>query len=487
MFTHYVRYLGSNVMIVAAGLVSFPIMTRLLDNYQFGILGYYEAWMLLLVGLLKLGAQHAILRFYPHDASPRQIRRFRTDYLLLPLALSMLLWLACVVALAVLGHRFPPAEQPVLWILLFTVPLLIWTSFVEAVMYAQERSDLSLILWTVWRWGEVAMVVVTLFLIHRSAMGVVAARLVMAALVTAWLAIWFLRWCRGPVMPPRRRRVLSGLAFGIPMMFNELTMVMFAFADRILIRALTDSFDLVGIYTIGTSLAMAASALMGHTLNKAFTPTAIRLFETRGAAAVVGLKREMLDVWVVPVAIATALFLCVGVEFLVAMAGADKVASGPIFAVVSIAMVWYSVASVGQYGLLLYKRVTRFFLITLSAVVVNLVLNVPLILAFGIMGAVMATVFSFAFLAVLQLWQCPPELRYMPATVRLLAGAAFPVVMLGILTMVDYFGLESTWPRLMAGSGVILAAGAAMAAADPRFRDGAGRVLARYREAQGSR
>jgi O-antigen/teichoic acid export membrane protein len=30
------------VLVLIAGFVSFPVLTRLLDNHQYGILGYYD-------------------------------------------------------------------------------------------------------------------------------------------------------------------------------------------------------------------------------------------------------------------------------------------------------------------------------------------------------------------------------------------------------------------------------------------------------------
>jgi O-antigen/teichoic acid export membrane protein len=65
--THYLRYSTANILVMAAGLISFPVLTRLLDNTQYGILGYYETWVMMAVAVAKLGAQHAILRFYPFD------------------------------------------------------------------------------------------------------------------------------------------------------------------------------------------------------------------------------------------------------------------------------------------------------------------------------------------------------------------------------------------------------------------------------------
>jgi len=456
ILVHYLRYLGGNVLVIAAGFISFPVMTRLLDIEQFGLLGYYEAWLLVVAGLLKLGTQHAILRFYPHAGDQTALRRFRTDYLLVPFAASLLLWIVCVVLVLRFLAVLPDEEHPILWVMMISIPILIWCSFVEAVMYALERSDISIWLKASWRWSELGLVMVTIVFIERSALGVFSARLGILTLVAIFLTVWFLRWCRGRISVPTGPRIATGLAFGLPMMFTELTSVLFGFADRILLRALTGSFTDVGIYTIGYGLAMAVAALMGKTLNEAFAPTAMRLYKLHGNPAVVALKRDMLNLWVLAVGVTCALLLCVGQDFLVALAGQDKAASGPVFVAVAMTMVWYSLFSVAQYGLLLERKSMRYFLLALAATVLNLALNVPLILAFGVAGAVTATVISYAFLSLIQMWACPPGLRYLPPLIRLLPAAAFAPFMLGVLTLVNYFGAQGPWMRLLAGSTTIL-------------------------------
>jgi O-antigen/teichoic acid export membrane protein len=475
---HYLRYLGGNLMVIAAGFVSFPVMTRLLDNHQFGILGYYEAWLLVIAGLLKLGAQHAILRFYPHQGGAIALRRFRTDYLLLPFALSLLLWLTCAASVVLTLDRFPADEQPILWVLILTLPLLIWASFVEAVMYALERSDISIWLKTVWRWSELALVLLTIAMIERSALGVFSARLVVLIVVAAWLTLWFRQWCRGRIARPSRAPVVAGLAFGVPMMFTELVSVLFGFADRILLRALTGSFSEVGIYTIGYGLAMAVAAIMGQTLSESFLPTALRIYKASGARAVVDLKRQMLDVWVLAVGLVSALLLCVGQDLLILLAGEDKAASAPVFVAIAIAMVWNSLFTIAQYGLLLQRRAVRVLVIMLAATLLNLMLNVPLILAWGVTGAVVATVLSYGFLALVQMWQCPAELRYLPPPVRLAGAALFAPIMLGLLIQVEYFGAVSPASRLLVGTLTVLLPALVLAALDRRLRTGIQQMLA---------
>src|SRR5258708_36856319 len=99
---HYVRYGLGNVLVMIAGFVSFPIMTRLRDTGQYGLFGYYDAWLLILAGLFKLGAQHTILRFYPHAGGAPALARFGANFILLPFLSGGGLWLLALLAYAVI-------------------------------------------------------------------------------------------------------------------------------------------------------------------------------------------------------------------------------------------------------------------------------------------------------------------------------------------------------------------------------------------------
>lgn len=477
--THYLRYLGTNAAVVAAGFVSFPLMARLLDNRQFGLLGYYEAWGLLLAALLKLGTQHAILRFYPHGGDGATLRRFRTVHLLAPFACSLALWALSLGALAWLWPRLPPAERPLLAMLLLGLPLTVWSSFVEAVMYALERSDISLRLKTAWRWSELVLVLALLWWVERSALGVLVGKFVVLLIVALWLTRWFRRWSAQAGAPAAdgavTRFVPAGLGFALPMMCTELNSLAFGFADRILLRGLGVGLHEVGVYTIGYGLAMAIGTLVGASLNQAFTPAAVRGYGEGGAGAVRALKQRMLGPWLAVVALLTALLLAGGRELLVLLAGTDKAASGPVFVVVATSLVVYSLFEVAQYGMLLQRRAARFLLVSALATVFNLVLNVPLIQRYGVLGAAFATAASYAALAALQYRHCPPELRWLPGPRALAAAALFPVGTTSLLVATGWFGVEAPFARLAVGSGVVLAAAGLVLGLQPALR-------ARWRE-----
>jgi O-antigen/teichoic acid export membrane protein len=149
-----------------------------------------------------------------------------------------------------------------------------------------------------------------------------------------------------------------------------------------------------------------------------------------------------------------------------------------VFVAIAMALAWYSLFSIAQYGLLLQRRALRFFLVTLSAALFNIALNVPMILLWGVTGAVAATVTSYVYLAMFQLWQCPAELRYLPPWRRLAAAALFAPAMYAFLLSADYFGAESALARLVAGSLTIAIPALLWASMDSGLRTGIRRIVA---------
>ena len=62
------------------------------DNHEYGILGYFDTWLVALLAVVKLGGQHSIIRFYPHG-QPTQLRAFVSSFLLVPFRYAFVLWL----------------------------------------------------------------------------------------------------------------------------------------------------------------------------------------------------------------------------------------------------------------------------------------------------------------------------------------------------------------------------------------------------------
>lgn len=451
--THYVRYSAANLFVMLAGLVSFPILTRLLDNTQYGILGYYDTWLMLSVAVAKLGAQHAILRFYPFGGDASRLQHFATNLVMLPLLMSLALWATIAILLGLVswigGERF----SPVFWCALMALPLMVFSSLVEMVFRASERSMLLLVTRVTWRWLELAFILGAVITLEHSALAVYGGKLAAGVLVLAY----YLRWVRrnlkfswAAVDVPALR---MSLLYGLPLVANEIAGTALTSIDRVMLKEMTGDFAIVGIYTIGYSLALQVSFLMHAALYDAFVPVANRLYAAGGDDAIVALKdRILLPMTYASVGIAAMLW-GVGQEVLVALSGPDKAASGMVFVIVGMSYALYPLIDIAGYGLLLEKRSMMVFASTLGAATVNIALNLVWIPAYGVMGAVWATVISYLVLGLTLCLRCPRGLLRFPQARPLALAITCAGVLLAFIRGGNLFGVESIWLRvLIAGS-----------------------------------
>ncbi|WP_170185868.1 lipopolysaccharide biosynthesis protein [Pseudoxanthomonas dokdonensis] len=455
--THFLRYSGGSILVMLAGLISFPALTRLLDNTQYGILGYYETWLMIAVAVAKLGAQHAIIRFYPYaGADSDRMARFATNLFLLPLLVSVALWSAAMLVLVCVDYFGGARFSPVLWLALASIPLLVFVSLVQMVLRAGEHSGVLTITRVSWRWLELVTMLGAVLLLERSALAAYGGKIVAALLVISF----YVYWIRKHLVFNRESLDVSqfsaAVRYGMPLVINEIATVLLISIDRLMLKGMLDDFAVVGIYTIGYSLALQVSMLMHAALSESFVPVANGKYESDGAPGVRQLKAKVL----LPMTYASigigAAIACVGSDALQAISGADKAASGPVFAWIGCMYALYPLLDIAGYGLLLHKRSMTVLAITLAAAASNILLNLWLIPTVGMMGAVYATVASYAALAVTAYLLCPRDLRAWldrrALTLALVSAGAFVLVVAGS----GLFGLHNHWARLFVAGGLWL-------------------------------
>lgn len=446
--THYLRYSSANLLVLLAGMVSFPLLTRLLDNTQYGILGYYETWLLIAVAVAKLGAQHAIIRLYPHSADPERLERFTTNLLLLPMLVSLGMWLLGVTVLISINRFGGVAFSPVLWCAVIAVPLMVFASLVQMVIRASEMSGLLMVTRVAWRWLELVLMLAAVVAIERSALAAYGGRILAAILVT----LFYVRWIRQNLSFSRKAVDLGeftgALKYGMPLVVNEIASLVLISIDRVMLKSMTNDFAIVGIYTIGYSLAIQVSVFMSASLSESFVPVANRIYETGGAEQVRQLKdRILLPMTYVSFGIAAAIW-ATGSEVLRAISGADKYASGPVFAWVGTMYALYPLIDIAGYGLLLRKRTVTVLWLTVGAAAINVGLNLWLIPSHGYMGAVYSTVIAYTIMGAGLCLLCPRELLRLPDPRAFATAACMAGAFLLVMHYADGFGVSGAWPNL---------------------------------------
>ncbi len=447
---HYLRYSTGSVLAIVASLVSFPILTRLLDNTQYGILGYFDTWVVMAVSVGKLGAQHALLRLYPHGGDPARMLTFSTNLFYVPLAVSMALWLVVALILGGLSWTSQWQHPAMFWLALFMVPMMVSASMVEMVLRAMENSRLAMFTRVGWRWLELVLILGCVVLVQQSALAAYGGKFIAALLACGF---FYYRWTRRNMAFSRsaldRSVYRGGLAYGLPLVANEIAMVALVSVDRLMLKELLGDYAAVGIYTIGASLGMQVSVLLSGTMFEAFSPAANRLFDTSGAKAVRELKSAVLLVLTYASVAVAVLCGCLGTDAIVALSGPDKAASGPVFAVIGIIYALQPVLLVAGYGLLLVKRSMKVLALMCGAVMLNVVANLAWIPSHGVMGAVYATALSSAVLSIAHCVFVQRSLLQFPRlrTVAVAALAALIAVLISLAG--NQLGLTTGWQRLL--------------------------------------
>lgn len=449
---HYLRYSLGNVSTILAGLVSFPLLTRLLDNTQYGILGYYDSWMLLAVAIAKFGAQHSLLRFYPHGGDDDERAAFFTNFFYLPLGFSLLLWLCMLVAMATVDRITGAHQHLVFWMAMFALPMSSFSNFAEAILRASEQSRAVLVTRVVWRWLEVVLMIGAVLLLSHSAVAVYGGKLVAALLVAAWYVTWVRRHVRFMRDHVSFARMREGMRYGLPMVANEIVAVAVVMVDRIMLKGMLGEFAAVGIYSVGASLAMQLNTFMNTSVFDALIPTANRLFQTEGVAAVRALKRRVLlpmAYTAIGVAMLLGLF---GADAIIALSGPSKIASGPVFSILGMIFALYPLLALSGFGLLLEKRTHKILMLMLASLAINVVLNVVWIPRFHVMGSVYASAVSTLFLGLAHCAFVRRDLLQFPAPATLARAFLAVAICLGIAWWLMGV-LSPGWMRFVFGSG----------------------------------
>lgn len=446
---HYLRYSTANILVLLAGLVSFPIMTRLLDNTQYGILGYYETWVLMAVAVAKLGAQHSIMRFYPHGGDSAALRKFSTNLFYLPLLASLLLWVLTGVAIVVTDWFTGATQSPVFWMALLMTPMMVYSSLVETVLRVTERSRMVMITRVAWRWLQLVLMVGAVVAIQHTALAAYAGKLASALIGIAFYALWAhrnLRFSRQALEPGSLRHSMS---FGMPLVATEILAVALVSVDRLMLKGLSGDFAVVGIYSIGAALAMQVHMFMNLTLFESFTPMANRLYVTEDESAVRALKRKvLLPMTYASVGIAM-LLLYLGTDTIIALSGPGKAASGPVFSVMGATNALFPLMLVCGYGLMLERRTKTVLALMCTTVLLNAALNFLLIPRYGVMGAAWATVASSIASAIGHCMLVSPQLRQFPERRTLAIAAVATLVGVMGAWLSSGLGLRPGWQRLI--------------------------------------
>ncbi len=391
---HTAVYSSGSFLVAIAGLVSFPFITRLLSVEDYGIMNLISLTLMLLVGLGKAGLQRSILRFGSEARGGN--KPFTEADVYLTAVVSMLLIVLAIQVIWSFASQLLPlslvGDERVYAIFILTGMIVIGQtvySGLSNILVSEKRSVTLSILEVVKRYSWTAVAIPGLILAEEKLKVFYiitgAHELVFCAIILLICQRSF-AILQGRVSWSLLRQLL---AFGVPLIGFELLSHIFSYIDQ--------GDAEVGLYSAANNLCLYLQMVFVVSLATAITPMYMDRWETEGRESTEVFLAQVLRYYLlisIPTAVGVTL---VGKDLIDFLAGDKYVEAHSVIPYVIVGMLIDGITAVMAAGLQIEKRTGLMMAIMGCAAVLNVTLNWILIPRFGIEGAAMTSLVSYAF------------------------------------------------------------------------------------------
>lgn len=416
---HTRNYSLASALVMVAGLISFPILTRWLPVADYGVMSLVSSSLGFAVALGKLGMQHAALRFYSEVRAGRHagvdVQQFAATVLYGMGGLGLLaggLWLLAAWMLP--DGLWDDPRMP--WLMAMTavlVPLRVVDSALGNLLKAQERSGLLAIIGVLKRYVSLAAILSAVILIAPTVWSFFGAT-VAVEILACTLALWWVFRADWPRWRDRSPTLFKAMViFAIPMTGFELSSLVMQMGDRYVLQALLGA-EAVGLYSAAYNLSDYVKLALFSAMASAALPMCVRLAELEGTAAVeaflVTFTRTFLLVGLGVVAAMAA----VGSDLMAVLASAKYQSAAVVIPWVMLGMLFEAYIVIAGVGLYLRKRSIVTMGMVAGGALLNVLLNLALVPRLGIEGSGIANLCSYATVVTIALFATRRTLRPPP-------------------------------------------------------------------------
>lgn len=432
LLKHLSRYSLGSLLVMAAGLVSFPVFTRVFDPAQYGVMSLVSSTLVALTVVAKLGLQTSLLRMHAEVTTPKAVH---TERQLVATAVWGVAGCATLVVLGALAftqwmpaNRWSMEAMPgLLLIAVWLVGVRSLDSLLINLLQARQLSGRLATYNVLRRWGVLATCVAAVLWWSADLRTFFAATLAAEVLATAAMAWWLLRQVRptpGQISLPLGR---SMLGYGLPLMLYELSSVVLNLGDRYVIEWVMGA-QALGIYSASYNLCEYLYIVLAMATNQAVAPMYNRLWEEKGPQATADFLREVLFGYAV-VAVAVVGATSVAGAPVLGLLATERYVAGPmLMTLVMAGLLVEGAHPIIAAGLYLAKRTRLLMGLMFGCAGLTLALNLLLVPRYGLIGAAVAVVLSNAAFTLATTYFARPVLPVQLAWSRLglavLAGIA---------------------------------------------------------------
>ena len=398
------HYSVASLFGVIAGLVTFPLLTRVFSVADYGAMNLVAATLTVGVALGKVGVQHSILRY---DSEIRAGKgRFSLAQLYSTTEIGMLGSALLVMLVVLVGaHVVPvrwlgdPRLRKLFTIASFLIVVQVLESALVNFLRAEQQTTVLMKYQVAKKYLGLGLILFAVFVLSGTLTAFYSASVVSETCAVGILAAFLFR--KGTRPPPSvaafsRPLYRELLAFGIPMMIGyELSGIVLAVGDRYVIAGTIGETPL-GLYGAAYNLCQYVQAVLITSVGQAIMPIYMKMWDEKGVDETSAFITRSLRTYALLAAPVIAGFASVGPQLLVALASVKYASAAPILPWVIAGMIVDGTNSMLGAGLFIHRKTRIIMAIVVSGAAFNIGLNLILVPRIGIIGAAIATLVSYS-------------------------------------------------------------------------------------------
>ena len=276
------HYLAGRIIIMAAGFISFPILTRVFSVSDYGILGLISTTLFIAIAITKLGFPPAIVRFYAEFKSKNQLANFYSTLFLGSAAVAATVAVFFGLIIKLFFSNFLDSN---IVSLLYLVSILIFTActidILTSFLRAEQRTKLYNLIQIIRRYISLSLGIFLVFFFIKGLYGFFVGQIISGIVLLFFLIYFFRKKIKitlANFSPPIFK---DSIKYGFPLVWAELGHLVLNYADRYLIQLYSGSISL-GLYTAGYDLATYATEAIIYPIAYAMEPIYMNILVNKG-------------------------------------------------------------------------------------------------------------------------------------------------------------------------------------------------------------
>jgi len=394
--------------VAIGGLLLLPLLTKRIGAYGYGL---YQQ-MLVTIGILSpiasFGLNNALVRFYPAKEKIEEKQELFYSIIVFKLFTSTII----AVLLLIFSKQISNALFGGANYIVVLTAFIFFISSSNIICQFYFRSIRQIKIYATIRvldsYSKISFAYIMIIL-GKGIFGVILAYLLVEIFFTSlYLIIIFYQI---GIKIPRFTNLKNWLKYGIPLIPTGLSLWIISFSDRYVIGYLMGIYH-VGIYSAAYTIGFSFFMIM-ELINFVLVPTISKLYDNKKYNETKEYLGYVLKFYLL-IAIPAVFGLIIFSKDILQIVTTSEIATSAwmITPIIGACTLFAGVSEVFDKTLRLTKKTSKIGLIITISAIINLVLNFSLIPIYGIMGAAVATILSYALSAFLMIYFSTKEFRF---------------------------------------------------------------------------